>query len=183
MFIGSPVKADKNSLVRMGRRLKKNNVAVDIVNFGEDAENTEKLEGFISAVNSNDNNRYLTSFLFSLFSLLSSLHSLPLSSPLLFLTLLSSLLPSPLLPLFLLTPSLFTTLFRFSFCFSQIAIVFRSHLVNIPPGPHILSDALVASPIICGEGGVGVAGMDGFGVDANLDPELAEVRCTVVSLS
>lgn len=104
MFIGSPVKADKNSLIRMGRRLKKNNVAVDIVNFGEDAENAEKLESFVSAVNNSDN----------------------------------------------------------------------SHLVNIPPGPHILSDALVASPIIMGEGGAGGAGMDGFGVDANLDPELAE---------
>lgn len=107
MFVGSPVKTDKNSLERMGRRLKKNNVAVDIVNFGEDAENSQKLEAFINAVNSTDNN---------------------------------------------------------------------SHLVNIPPGPHIMSDVLVSSPIICGEGGMGAggAGGDGFAVDPNLDPELAE---------
>ena len=39
----------------MGKKLKKNNVAVDVINFGEEAENTAKLEAFINAVNSNDN--------------------------------------------------------------------------------------------------------------------------------
>jgi len=41
-----------------------------------------------------------------------------------------------------------------------------------------MSDVLVSSPIICGEGGIGAsgAGGEGFGVDPNLDPELAEVR-------
>jgi len=58
MFVGSPVKTDKTSLERMGRRLKKNNVAVDIVNFGEEAENSQKLEAFVNAVNSTDNNRF-----------------------------------------------------------------------------------------------------------------------------
>ncbi|XP_014203712.1 26S proteasome non-ATPase regulatory subunit 4 [Copidosoma floridanum] len=51
-----------------------------------------------------------------------------------------------------------------------------SHLVTIPPGPH-LSDALISSPIIQGEDGMGGAGMGGaafeFGVDPNEDPELA----------
>ncbi|XP_014234809.1 26S proteasome non-ATPase regulatory subunit 4 [Trichogramma pretiosum] len=51
-----------------------------------------------------------------------------------------------------------------------------SHLVTIPPGPH-LSDALISSPIIQGEDGLGGAGMSGaafeFGVDPNEDPELA----------
>lgn len=66
VFVGSPLKADKEELVRLGKRLKKNNVAVDIVNFGEEAENAEKLEAFISAVNSNDNRCIcsLDSFLF-----------------------------------------------------------------------------------------------------------------------
>lgn len=59
-FIGSPVRADKDELVRLAKRLKKNNVAVDIVNFGEEAENTEKLDAFISAVNSNDNSHLVT---------------------------------------------------------------------------------------------------------------------------
>ncbi|OXU27389.1 hypothetical protein TSAR_013853 [Trichomalopsis sarcophagae] len=51
-----------------------------------------------------------------------------------------------------------------------------SHLVTIPPGPH-LSDALISSPIIQGEDGTGGAGIGGaafeFGVDPNEDPELA----------
>jgi 26S proteasome regulatory subunit N10 len=51
-----------------------------------------------------------------------------------------------------------------------------SHLVTIPPGPH-LSDALVSSPILQGEDGGGAAAGGGggyeFGVDPNDDPELA----------
>ncbi|XP_023025352.1 regulatory particle non-ATPase 10 isoform X1 [Leptinotarsa decemlineata] len=51
-----------------------------------------------------------------------------------------------------------------------------SHLVTVPPGPH-LSDALISSPIIQGEDGTGGAGLSAsgyeFGVDPNEDPELA----------
>lgn len=53
-----------------------------------------------------------------------------------------------------------------------------SHLVTIPPGPH-LSDALISSPIVQGEDGAGpsimASGGGGFefGVDPNEDPELA----------
>lgn len=43
LFAGSPVDADKESLVRIGKKLKKNNVAVDIVNFGE--EDPSKVRG------------------------------------------------------------------------------------------------------------------------------------------
>ncbi|KAK4635008.1 26S proteasome non-ATPase regulatory subunit 4 [Fulvia fulva] len=63
-----------------------------------------------------------------------------------------------------------------------------SHLEIIPPGPNLLSDTIVASPILAGEGGGAVpngggAGGEGggvggdfeFGVDPNLDPELALV--------
>lgn len=63
-----------------------------------------------------------------------------------------------------------------------------SHLEIIPPGPNLLSDTIVASPILAGEGGGAAtngagAGGDGgaggdsfeFGVDPNLDPELALV--------
>lgn len=110
-FVGSPINAEQEELVQLAKRLKKNNVAVDIVNFGEEASNTEKLEAFISNVNNNEN----------------------------------------------------------------------SHLVTIPPGPHILSDILISSPIITGDsGGSGAAAGPtsgasdfGFGVDPNLDPELA----------
>jgi len=51
-----------------------------------------------------------------------------------------------------------------------------SHLVTVPPGPH-LSDALVSSPVVQGEDGSGAVGIGGmgyeFGVDPNEDPELA----------
>ncbi|KAI9016777.1 hypothetical protein DFJ74DRAFT_678281 [Hyaloraphidium curvatum] len=110
IFAGSPIEEDEKTLVKLGKKLKKNNVAVDVINFGEEAENTTKLDAFVQAVNSNDN----------------------------------------------------------------------SHLVNIPPGPHILSDVLLSSPILAGEDGVlpGFAGSAGgagfeFGVDPSLDPELA----------
>ncbi|KAI8824395.1 uncharacterized protein EV422DRAFT_519956 [Fimicolochytrium jonesii] len=107
VFVGSPLKEDEKTLVRLGKKLKKNNVAVDIVNFGEELENTQKLQAFVDAVKSNDN----------------------------------------------------------------------SHLVSVPPGPHILSDILLASPIISGEDGAppgfSNAGAFEFGVDPNLDPELA----------
>jgi hypothetical protein len=36
LFAGSPIDADKETLVKIGKKLKKNNVAVDIVNFGEE---------------------------------------------------------------------------------------------------------------------------------------------------
>lgn len=50
-----------------------------------------------------------------------------------------------------------------------------SHLVTIPPGPH-LADALISSPIIQGEDGSGGLGLGAGGfeyVDPNEDPELA----------
>jgi len=113
VFIGSPINNTTEELVRLGKRLKKNNIAVDVVNFGEETSNTEKLEALIAAVNNSDN----------------------------------------------------------------------SHLITIPPGPHILSDILVTSPIITGDGGGmpitsgGGAGSSGgdfnYGVDPNMDPELA----------
>ncbi|XP_051141005.1 26S proteasome non-ATPase regulatory subunit 4 homolog isoform X2 [Andrographis paniculata] len=55
VFVGSPVKYDKKVLELIGRKLKKNSVALDIVNFGEeDEEKTEKLEALLSSVNNND---------------------------------------------------------------------------------------------------------------------------------
>jgi 26S proteasome regulatory subunit N10 len=112
MFVGSPVKATEQELVRLGARMKKNQVAVDIVNFGEEATNKQKLEAFINAVNSSDN----------------------------------------------------------------------SHYIEVPAGPHLLSDVLLSSALVAGEAGVGAAmqGMGGaggggfeFGFDPNADPELA----------
>ena len=54
-FVGSPVAEDQKELVKLGKKLKKNSVALDIVNFGEDAENLEKLQALVETVNSGDN--------------------------------------------------------------------------------------------------------------------------------
>lgn len=52
----------------------------------------------------------------------------------------------------------------------------NSHLVTIPPGPHVLSDLLLSSPIVSGSSGGdgpgGAGNLDEFGVDPNFDPEL-----------
>ncbi|XP_047973127.1 26S proteasome non-ATPase regulatory subunit 4 homolog [Salvia hispanica] len=113
VFVGSPVTYDKKALELIGRKLKKNSVALDIVNFGEeDEEKTEKLEALLAAVNNNDS----------------------------------------------------------------------SHIVHVPPGPSALSDVLISTPIFTGDGegssGYVAAAAGGglgfeFGVDPNLDPELA----------
>ncbi|KAJ1937494.1 proteasome regulatory particle base subunit rpn10 [Kickxella alabastrina] len=104
-FVTSPIDADERSLVKLGKKLKKNGVSIDIVNFGEQAMNEQKLSAFVEAANSND----------------------------------------------------------------------TSHLVTIPPGPHVLSEQIRASEIV-GGGGAGAGGEGGefdFGVDADMDPELA----------
>merc|ERR1719352_1731502 len=98
VFVGSPIKEDEKDLVKLGKKLKKNSVAMDIINFGEEAENASKLEALLNAVNSDDN----------------------------------------------------------------------SHLVTVPPGPHVLSDILLTSPIVQSEdggggGGGGAAGGGGGG--------------------
>jgi 26S proteasome regulatory subunit N10 len=66
-----------------------------------------------------------------------------------------------------------------------------SHLEIVQPGPNLLSDAIIASPILEGDGGAAAAARGGaggsgggegagaeafeFGVDPNIDPELALV--------
>ncbi|KAL0023680.1 hypothetical protein WJX79_000680 [Trebouxia sp. C0005] len=60
IFVGSPIKEDKDKLVKIAKKMKKNNVAVDIVSFGSEEQNTEKLEAFHEAVNSGDNSHLVT---------------------------------------------------------------------------------------------------------------------------
>ena len=44
VFAGSPVAEDEETLVRLGKKLKKNNVAVDVVAFANIEENEAKLQ-------------------------------------------------------------------------------------------------------------------------------------------
>jgi len=60
LFVGSPVSAKTEDLVRIAKRLKKNNTAVDVISFGETIENAEKLQAFHDAVNNNDNSALLS---------------------------------------------------------------------------------------------------------------------------
>ncbi|CAK9321402.1 unnamed protein product [Citrullus colocynthis] len=55
VFAGSPANHEKKLLEMIGKKLKKNNVALDIIDFGEEDDGKpEKLEALLSAVNSND---------------------------------------------------------------------------------------------------------------------------------
>lgn len=47
-------------LVKVGKKLKKNNVSVDVVSFGASAEeNKEKLEALVAAVNKDENSHFV----------------------------------------------------------------------------------------------------------------------------
>jgi len=59
LFVASPIKEDEAKLKKLGTQLQKNEVAVDIINFGEEQENTSKLEAFFAAVNKNDNSHLI----------------------------------------------------------------------------------------------------------------------------
>lgn len=56
VFVGSPTKHEKKLLEIIGKKLKKNSVALDVVEFGEsDDGNSEKLGALVAAVNNNGN--------------------------------------------------------------------------------------------------------------------------------
>ncbi|KAH7930337.1 hypothetical protein BV22DRAFT_1055288 [Leucogyrophana mollusca] len=123
VFVGSPLDgpgADEREMIKLAKKLKKNNVAVDFISFGDGIEEGENsvLKVFVENASSGDN----------------------------------------------------------------------SHYVSVPPGPHLLSDMIISSPILSedrgippeamGDAGAGASGSGGgnnfeFGVDPTLDPELA----------
>lgn len=54
-FVGSPLlKIDERELTKLAKRLRKEKVNVDIVNFGEEEENSKKLSSFINTINGRD---------------------------------------------------------------------------------------------------------------------------------
>lgn len=123
-MVGSPLPSNEahtpEALAKLGKKLKKNNVALDVISYGETSDNGPALQALVEAANSSDN----------------------------------------------------------------------SHLLVAPPTSDVLLSEVVRSSAILAEefgGGAGgdVSGVergagggnaDGFGVDPNLDPELAMVR-------
>lgn len=54
-FVGSPIPDSEGDLVKLGKKLKKNNIALDIVSFGETDDNEAKLAALMDNANSADN--------------------------------------------------------------------------------------------------------------------------------
>lgn len=56
VFIGSPVEEDEKELVKLAKKLKKEKVIVDVINFGEEnaVANNDKLTAFINTLNGKD---------------------------------------------------------------------------------------------------------------------------------
>ena len=59
LFIGSPVQAKKENIIQIGKKLKKYNVAVDIISFGHVEENREALNTLLQEVNNSNNSSLL----------------------------------------------------------------------------------------------------------------------------
>ena len=59
VFIGSPILDDEKELLKVGRKLKKCNVAIDIVSFGRCTDNERKLDSLLSMVNKNENSHLI----------------------------------------------------------------------------------------------------------------------------
>ena len=59
VFIGSPVLDEEKELLKVGSKLKKCNVAIDIVSFGSCKDNERKLDSLLSTVNKNENSHLI----------------------------------------------------------------------------------------------------------------------------
>ena len=55
LFVGSPLRETMEDLKATGKKLRKCNVAVDVVSFGDVEANRERLDAFVASVNKNNN--------------------------------------------------------------------------------------------------------------------------------
>ena len=58
IFVGHPVEEDEDACEELGKRLKRNNVNIDIINFAN-PDNVPKLQALINAANNSDNSHFL----------------------------------------------------------------------------------------------------------------------------
>ncbi|GAA5963233.1 hypothetical protein JCM3765_005767 [Sporobolomyces pararoseus] len=147
-FVGSPIKDSQASLVKLGKKLKKNNVALDIVSFGTSSDAASEIDLSIPSLSGPSAST----------STSTSTETTPETNE----TKLQALI-------------------------GAVSSSDNSHFLQVEPGPHLLSEKIMQSAIVRGEGnddgdmggsgGAGGAGgggdADEFGVDPNLDPELA----------
>merc|ERR1711914_46963 len=56
LFICSPIDDEQKDIIKIAKKLKKEKVNIDIVSFGEDEENQEKLSQFINTLNGAEGN-------------------------------------------------------------------------------------------------------------------------------
>jgi len=59
VFVGSPLTENQDELVQIAKKLKKEKIQVDVVCFGEDLANCEKLKGFVETLNGKDTGSHL----------------------------------------------------------------------------------------------------------------------------
>lgn len=57
-FVGHPIKETLQQCEELGKRLKRNNVSLDIINFAN-ADNVDKLTALVNAANNNSNSHFL----------------------------------------------------------------------------------------------------------------------------
>ena len=51
VFLGSPISEDAKALTKVGKKLKKSGIAVDVITLGSELEDDERIKAFIDAVN------------------------------------------------------------------------------------------------------------------------------------
>lgn len=145
----SPIKYDKKALEVIGKKLKKNNVTLDIVDFGEsDDSKPEKLEALLAAANNNDSSHIV--------------HVPPG--------------PNALSDVLLRQVWVIGLKYIPSICISIVWFTFKCSLFfNICSTPVISGDGNSGSGFAAAAAAASAVGTNAFdfGVDPNLDPELA----------
>ena len=58
IFCGHPLEEELVEYERLGKRLRQNNVAIDVINFAN-PDNVPKLQALVEAANKNDNSHFL----------------------------------------------------------------------------------------------------------------------------
>lgn len=59
VFVGSPVHCNREELIRLGKQMRKNGVALDVINVGDHDENIPVLQGLMEAVEKDGNCRFI----------------------------------------------------------------------------------------------------------------------------